>query len=107
MRLTKSWCRFIGAITNNGRKLANFVGFYKGIQSAGAAIAFRIDERGTSFMSEFATNWGLLLGALLLAAPVIFFKIRDTVPVEEDLKFSDETLSDVKPLTESGRTSNL
>lgn len=97
----------MGAITNNGRKLANFVGFYKGIQSAGAAIAFRIDERGVSFMSEFAANWGLLLGALLLAAPVIFFKIRDTVPVEEDLKFSDETLSDVRPITVSGRSPNL
>lgn len=97
----------MGAITNNGRKLANFVGFYKGIQSAGAAIAFRIDERKVSFMTEFATNWGLLLGALLLAAPVIFLKIRDTVPVEEDLKFSDETLSDVIPITVSSRTSNL
>lgn len=87
----------MGAITNNGRKLANFVGFYKGIQSAGAAIAFRIDERKVSFMGEFASNWALLLGALLLAAPVIFLKIKDTVPVEEDLKFSDETLADVKP----------
>lgn len=103
-RLTKSWCRFLGAITNNGRKLANFVGFYKGIQSAGAAIAFRIDEREVSFMSEFASNWGLLLGALLLAAPVIFLKIRDSVPVEEDLKFSDETLSDVRPIIVSEST---
>lgn len=97
----------MGAITNNGRKLANFVGFYKGIQSAGAAISFRIDERGVSFMSEFASNWGLLLGALLLAAPVIFLKIRDTVPVEEDLKFSDETLEDVKPTALSERAQNL
>lgn len=87
----------MGAITNNGRKLANFVGFYKGIQSAGAAISFRIDARNVSFMAEFASNWGLLLGALLLAAPVIFLKIKDTVPVEEDLEFSDETLADVKP----------
>ena len=29
---------FMGAMTNNSRKLANFAGFYKGIQSAGAAI---------------------------------------------------------------------
>lgn len=31
----------MGALTNNSRKLANFAGFYKGIQSAGAAIAWR------------------------------------------------------------------
>lgn len=28
---------FMGCLSNNGRKLANFAGFYKGIQSAGAA----------------------------------------------------------------------
>lgn len=97
----------MGAITNNGRKLANFVGFYKGIQSAGAAIAYRIDERGVPFMNEFASNWGLLIGALLLAAPVIFLKIRDTVPVEEDLKFSDETLEEVRPTAVPERSPNL
>lgn len=89
--------RFMGALTNNGRKLANFAGFYKGIQSAGAAIAFRIDALGVPYMNEFASNWGLLAGSLLLAAPVIWLKVRDTVPLEEDLKYSDETLEDVKP----------
>ena len=29
----------MGALSNNARKLANFTGFYKGIQSAGGAIA--------------------------------------------------------------------
>lgn len=33
--------RFMGALTNNNRKLANFAGFYKGIQSAGAAGMWR------------------------------------------------------------------
>lgn len=90
----------MGALTNNGRKLANFAGFYKGIQSAGGAIAFRIDALGVPFMDEFASNWGLLAGSLLLAAPLIVFKLRDTIPLEEDLKFSDETLEDVQPTSE-------
>lgn len=87
----------MGALTNNGRKLANFAGFYKGIQSAGQAIAFRINARKAPYMNEFASNWGLLAGSLLLAAPVILYKIRDSVPLEEDLKFSDETMEDVMP----------
>lgn len=87
----------MGALTNNGRKLANFAGFYKGIQSAGQAVAFRIDALEVPFMNEFASNWGLLAGSLLLAAPVIWFKVRDTVPLEDDLRFSDETFEDVKP----------
>ena len=88
---------FMGALTNNGRKLANFAGFYKGIQSAGAAIMFRIDSLNTPYMNEFASCWALLAGSLLIAAPLIFTKIQDHVSLEEDLKFSDETIEDVAP----------
>ncbi|KAL9017024.1 MAG: hypothetical protein Q9185_005626 [Variospora sp. 1 TL-2023] len=88
---------FMGALTNNGRKLANFAGFYKGIQSAGAAIMFRIDALEAPYMNEFASCWGLLAGSLLIALPVILMKVRDTVPLEEDIKFSDETIEEVMP----------
>ena len=40
-------------------------------------------------------QWGLLGAALLCAAPIIFLKIKDTITLEEDLKFSDETIEDV------------
>lgn len=92
----------MGAMTNNGRKLANFAGFYKGIQSAGAAVVFRIDALGVPFMNMFASCWALLGGSLLIAAPLIWTKIRDTIPIEEDLKFTDETYDDVKPLEPGG-----
>ena len=88
---------FMGAMTSNGRKLANFAGFYKGIQSAGAVIVYRIDVLKAPFINEFASSWALLAGSLLLAAPLIWAKIQDTVPIEEDLKFTDETFEDVKP----------
>jgi len=86
---------FMGALTNNSRKLANFAGFYKGIQSAGGAIASRIDALNAPYMHELGTSWGLLAGSLIIAAPVIIQKIRDTVPLEEDLKFSDKTFEEV------------
>lgn len=85
----------MGSLTNNGRKLANFAGFYKGIQSAGAAIIWRLDSLEIPFMNEFASCWALLAGGLLFALPVIWLKVKDTVSVEEDLKFSDETMADV------------
>jgi hypothetical protein len=87
----------MGALTNNSRKLANFTGFYKGVQSAGNAIASRIDALKAPYMHEFGANWGLLAGSLIIAAPVIFSKIQETVPLEEDLKFSDETFAEVAP----------
>lgn len=94
----------MGALTNNGRKLANFAGFYKGIQSAGSVITFRIDALKVPFMNEFASSWALLAGSLVIAAPLIFIKIRDTVPIDEDLEFTDETYEDVKPLAVEEQT---
>lgn len=85
----------MGAITNNSRKLANFAGFYKGIQSAGAAIIWRLDWLKTPYMNLFVSCWGLLAGSLVIALPVMILKIKDTVPVEEDLEFTDETIEDV------------
>jgi hypothetical protein len=87
----------MGAISNNSRKLANFAGFYKGIQSAGAAIIWRLDGLNSPppYMNLFASCWILLAGSLIIALPVMILKIKDTVPVEEDLKFTDETIEDV------------
>ena len=87
----------MGALTNNSRKLANFAGFYKGIQSAGGAITWRLDDVKISYMTMFATNWGLLAGSLVIALPVIIWKVEDTVAVEKDLAFTDETIADVIP----------
>ncbi|KAJ5759332.1 hypothetical protein N7520_006488 [Penicillium odoratum] len=88
----------MGALGNSGRKLANLAGFYKGLQSAGAAVMWSLDgQQKIPYMSEFASNWGLLCGSLLFAAPVIIFKIKDSVPIEEDLEGTGETLEDVLP----------
>lgn len=89
----------MGSLSNNARKLANFAAFYKGIQSAGGAGAYGLDLGAPTFLAEFGANWGLLGCSLLLAAPVIFFKIKDHTSIEEDLKFSDETIEDVAPDT--------
>ena len=46
-------------------------------------------------MTEFASCWGLLVGSLIIASPVIIFKIKEHTDVEDDLKFSDETPQEV------------
>ncbi|KAF4464683.1 DUF895 domain membrane [Fusarium albosuccineum] len=88
---------FMGALSNSGRRSANYVGFYKGIQSAGSAVVNNLDSRKISYRSEFISNWTLLASSLVVAAPVILLKIQDHVPTEEDLKGTDETLADVLP----------
>lgn len=68
----------MGTLTNNARKAAIFTGFYKGIQSAGAAVMFGLDGRKIPFLNEFISTWVLLVAGLLFAAPVILWKIRGT-----------------------------
>jgi hypothetical protein len=50
---------------------------------------------GISYNAIFGATWGLLAASLIFAAPVIWLNIKDTVSIEEDLKFSDETIEDV------------
>ncbi|KAF3924658.1 hypothetical protein AA313_de0204453 [Arthrobotrys entomopaga] len=83
----------MGALSNNARKLAIYAGFYKGIQSAGSAVTFRLDSLKVPYINEFGSTWGLLLGSIVCAAPVVFMKIREHITATEDLKFSDETES--------------
>jgi hypothetical protein len=87
----------MGAMTNNGRKLANFAGFYKGIQSAGSAVTWKLDDNKIPYMSMFASNWALLAGSLVLALPVILWKVEDTVSLDKDIVFTDETKAEVAP----------
>jgi hypothetical protein len=87
----------MGALSNSGRRTANYVGFYKGMQSAGAAVIWSLDARKISFLAEYASNFALLGASLIFAAPVIFYKIKNHTAVEADLAGTDETLSDVLP----------
>ena len=62
-----------------------------------------MDAIKVPFMNEFASCWGILAGSLLIAAPVIFFRVEDHANIEDDLKFSDETAGDVGiPMQEKG-----
>ncbi|KAL4802877.1 major facilitator superfamily domain-containing protein [Aspergillus unguis] len=94
---------FMGCLSNNSRKLANFAGFYKGIQSAGAAGMWAMDFNNTSYTTMFASCWGLLGAALLIASPIIFFRIKEHTELDDDLKFSDETVAEVTGLELSGQ----
>ncbi|KAI2625522.1 MFS general substrate transporter [Xylaria nigripes] len=88
---------WMGALSNSGRKTANMAGFYKGIQSAGAAVFWALDAHKVSYKTLFGLTWGLCAFSILVAVPVIWFRIKDTTDIEDDLKFSDETLADVAP----------
>ncbi|GME72058.1 unnamed protein product [[Candida] boidinii] len=85
----------MGALTNSSRKAAVYAGYYKGLQSAGAAIAWRLDSVGVSYAAIFGSSWGLLAGSLIIAFPVLYYKIEETTALEKDLEETDETIADV------------
>jgi len=46
----------MGALSNSGRKAANLTGFYKGIQSAGAAVFWRLDALKKPYDTMFGAT---------------------------------------------------
>ncbi|THH26745.1 hypothetical protein EUX98_g7448 [Antrodiella citrinella] len=67
----------MGVMSNDPAKLAHFVGFYKGIQSAGAAGVWRADGEGLPYMNVFISTWVLLAVGLICAIPMIYMRVAD------------------------------
>ncbi|KAJ7553459.1 hypothetical protein O6H91_06G098900 [Diphasiastrum complanatum] len=62
----------IGTLTCETAALSRFSGFYKALQSAGAAISWQIDERKTPLLFELLITWILLTIGLASAAVVVW-----------------------------------
>jgi MFS family permease len=76
--IVQSWCYWImGALSNDPSILARYAGLYKGVQSAGSAIAWAIASANVSLLTQLIINWVLLVVA---AFPAFFVacQIKDT-----------------------------
>ncbi|KAJ2810249.1 hypothetical protein H4S07_002774, partial [Coemansia furcata] len=62
----------IGSLTNDGQKLSRYAGFYKGIQSLGATVAWQLDAKSVSYMHQLIGNWVLLVVSMFPMFYVIF-----------------------------------
>ncbi|KAG9221485.1 hypothetical protein CCMSSC00406_0009921 [Pleurotus cornucopiae] len=74
----------MGAMSNDPAKLAHFAGFYKSIQSAGAAGVWRADGVKRPYMDLFLSTWVLLVAGLLFALPMIYMRVRDHTSIEDE-----------------------
>jgi len=78
----------MGAITDDCSESARFAGYYKGIQSAGAAVAWSIDnslsKNPKSWIIQFAICWGLFGLYIIPTWAIAYFNISNsTNPVGE------------------------
>jgi hypothetical protein len=73
----------IGALANDSEILSRYNGFYKGVQSAGAAVAWQIDTHNVSFMSQLVVNWSLTTISYPLLIMLVILAVKDDNKVEE------------------------
>ncbi|KAF9246914.1 major facilitator superfamily domain-containing protein [Melanogaster broomeanus] len=79
--LDSMWQTFVywllGAMSNDLAKLAVFIGFYKAIQSAGAAGVWHTDAVSVPYMNIFISTWVLCAAGMIFAAPMIYYRLQD------------------------------
>ena len=84
----------MGALSNEPRKLAYYAGFYKSIQTAGAAVIWRVDALKAPFRALFGSSWGLCGAGLLVAFPLVWAKIHETNIHREDYLTAQEVFNE-------------
>jgi MFS family permease len=90
----------MGAISNDAGKLAIMVGFYKSIQSAGAAGVWRTDAVGIPFMNIFISTWVLLVAGLLFALPMIHLRVKDHTDLADETLVRMDSKGRIRPVEE-------
>jgi MFS family permease len=79
--LDAMWQTFVywlmGAMSNDLAKLAVFTGFYKGLQSAGAAGVWHADAVMVPYFNIFISTWVLCAAGVVFALPMIHYRIKD------------------------------
>ncbi|GLJ55480.1 hypothetical protein SUGI_1191460 [Cryptomeria japonica] len=76
----------IGALADDSQTLSRYSGFYKGVQSAGAAVAWQLDSRSTSPLTELKINWCLTSISYPLLLILVAFAVHDRRTVAIDFE---------------------
>ncbi|XAR71561.1 hypothetical protein NMG60_11017899 [Bertholletia excelsa] len=75
----------IGALASDSETLSRYVGFYKGVQSAGAAIAWQVDTKKVPFLSQLIVNWAITTVGYPLLAVLVLLAVKDDNRIEEGI----------------------
>ncbi|PKU81723.1 UNC93-like protein 1 [Dendrobium catenatum] len=81
----------IGALADDSETLSRYSGFYKGVQSAGAAIAWQVDEHKTPLVSQLIVNWALTSISYPLLAFLIVMAVKDDVSAARGKDLEEKT----------------
>ncbi|KDP46013.1 hypothetical protein JCGZ_14920 [Jatropha curcas] len=67
----------IGALADDSEILSRYVGFYKGVQSAGAAVAWQVDTNKVPMLSQLIVNWSLTTISYPLLILLVMLAVKD------------------------------
>ncbi|KAG2087122.1 MFS general substrate transporter [Suillus discolor] len=75
----------MGAMSNDPAKLAVFAGFYKSLQSVGAASVWAADGASVAYMNIFLSTWCLTVAGMICAAPMVYLRVTDHTDIEDEV----------------------
>ncbi|PGH01138.1 hypothetical protein AJ79_08009 [Helicocarpus griseus UAMH5409] len=95
--LWQSYCYWlIGSMSNSASITAILVGAYKTFQATGGAMAWRVNAIHASPMSQLGMDWGLCIGALVVAIPSVLSVTMTSVVGTQAAEGDGEGVSDEK-----------
>ncbi|KAK6936585.1 Ion channel regulatory protein, UNC-93 [Dillenia turbinata] len=74
----------IGALADDSEILSRYTGFYKGVQSAGAAVAWQVDTHNVSRTSQLIVNWGMTTVSYPLLVVLVYLAVKDDPKRDEE-----------------------
>ncbi|KAL6122989.1 hypothetical protein ACLB2K_075512 [Fragaria x ananassa] len=86
----------IGALANDSETLSRYVGFYKGVQSAGGAVAWQVDARNVSFLGQLIMNWVFTTVSYPLLIVLVLFAVKNEDEEEEITKAKEVAPKEVE-----------
>lgn len=79
----------IGALTDDPQMLSRYSGFFRGLQSAGAAVSWQMDTLEMPLMTELITNWALMSVSFPILIALLFLAVKDSTPTLPPLNSQD------------------
>ncbi|KAE8684769.1 UNC93-like protein 1 [Hibiscus syriacus] len=89
----------IGALADDSQTLSRYSGFYKGVQSAGAAVAWQVDSHKVPLLSQLIVNWSLTTISYPLLVLLVMLAVKDDKSEDEIVKEEAAVPSSNKDVT--------
>ncbi|KFZ24799.1 hypothetical protein V502_00721 [Pseudogymnoascus sp. VKM F-4520 (FW-2644)] len=93
----QAYCYWIiGAQSHNPEVNAVIVGAYSALKPAGGSMAWRLGAKNVNAMTQFAMNWGLTIGSLLVAIPTVLTLHKASYTSDDTESVDEKTVADSK-----------